>query len=43
MIRLLVAAGIALAVSIVGTRFLIGWLTRRRVASRYVRMVRPAT
>ena len=31
MIRLLVAAGIALAVSIVGTRFLIGWLTRRRV------------
>ena len=31
MIRLLVAAGIALAVSIVGSRFLIGWLTRHRV------------
>ena len=31
MIRLLSAAGIALAVSLVGTRFLIGWLTRHRV------------
>jgi phospho-N-acetylmuramoyl-pentapeptide-transferase len=31
MIRLLVAAAIALAVSMVGSRFLIGWLTRHRV------------
>ena len=31
MIRLLVAAGVALALSLVGTHFLIDWLTRRRV------------
>jgi phospho-N-acetylmuramoyl-pentapeptide-transferase len=30
-IRLLLAAGVALALSLVGTRFLIGWLTRHRV------------
>jgi phospho-N-acetylmuramoyl-pentapeptide-transferase len=31
MIRLLVAAGIAMVVSLIGTKFLIGWLTRHRV------------
>ena len=31
MIRLLVAAGVALALSLVGTHFLIGFLTRRRI------------
>jgi phospho-N-acetylmuramoyl-pentapeptide-transferase len=31
MIRLLLAAGVSLALSLVGTHFLIGWLTQRRV------------
>ena len=31
MIRLLLAAGISLAVSLFGTRFLIAWLTHHRI------------
>ncbi|HSL58117.1 MAG TPA: phospho-N-acetylmuramoyl-pentapeptide-transferase [Acidimicrobiales bacterium] len=31
MIRLLLAAGVALGVSLLGTQFLIGWLTRHRI------------